>query len=185
MKHLWIFGVIFLTACGGSPAARYSVPQPAVDETIRIAYGSVEVRDVSLPTYAAADEIHSETETGALSSSSSVLWADAPERAVSLALSRNLSELTKAKIANEPWPFQSFPQARVEVRIEEMLAGQDGLFRLKGQYFVASTRGNRERSELFELFSSYDPLGAPQSIAAARGQVILDLARDIAKNGLR
>jgi len=68
---------------------------------------------------------------------------------------------------------------------EEMLAGQDGFFRLKGQYFVASTSGKSERSELFELFAGYDPEGGPKSIAAARGQVILDLARDIARKGLR
>lgn len=184
MKYLSICALIILTACGDGPASRYSVPQPLVDETIRISYGSVEVRDVSLPTYAASDEIHREIE-GALTSSTSVLWADAPARAVSLALSRNLASLTNAKVANEPWPFQSFPQARVEVRIEEMLAGSDGFFRLKGQYFVGSTRGNREHSELFEMFDAYDVEGGPQAIAVARGQVILDLARDIARKGLR
>jgi uncharacterized lipoprotein YmbA len=161
------------------------VPQPAVSETIQISYNSVEIRDVSLPSYAASDEIHREVLGGALESSTAVLWADAPARAVSLALSRNLSELTSAKIANEPWPFESFPQARVVVRIEEMVAGQNGFFRLKGQYFVASTRGNRERSGLFELLTAYDIEAGPNAIAAARGRAILDLAREIAQKGLR
>lgn len=185
MKYLWILGVLALASCGDGPSARYSVPQPIVSDTIRIAYSSVEIRDVSLPTYAASDEIHQEVEGGALSSSAAVLWADAPARAVSLALSRNLSELTTAKVANEPWPFESFPQARVEVRIEDMVAGQNGFFRLKGQYFVASTRGNRERSGLFELLTPYDIEAGPNAIAAARGQVILNLAREIAEKGLR
>jgi uncharacterized lipoprotein YmbA len=185
MKHIWALGFMAVASCGDGPAARYSVPQPTVSETIRISYSSVEIRDVSLPTYAASDEIHRETEGGVLQSSASVLWADAPERAMSLAISRNLSELTTAKIANEPWPFQSFPQARVEVRIEDMVAGQNGLFRLKGQYFVASTRGNRERSGLFELLTAYDIEAGPKAIAAARGQAILELSQEIAKNGLR
>lgn len=184
MKYLGVLALILVASCGDGPAARYSVPQPQVDDTIRISYGSVEVRDVSLPSYAASDEIHREVD-GALSSSTSVLWADVPARAVSLAIARNLSELTTAKVANEPWPFQSFPQARVEVRIEEMVAGSDGLFRLKGQYFVASTRGSRETSNLFELFEPYDVLAGPKAIALARGQIILNLTRDIAKTGLR
>ena len=185
MKFIWTIGLLALASCGDGPAARYSVPQPQVSETIRISYSSVEIRDVSLPTYAASDEIHREGETGALESSTAVLWADAPARAVSLALSRNLSELTSAKIANEPWPFQSFPQARVEVRVEEMVAGQNGFFRLKGQYFVASTRGNRERSDLFEILTPYQLDAGPQAIAAARGEAILSLAREIAQKGLR
>jgi uncharacterized lipoprotein YmbA len=185
MKHFWVLGFLVLASCGDGPSARYSVPQPEVSETIRISYSSVEIRDVSLPTYAASDEIPREVEGGSLESSAAVLWADAPPRAVSLALSRNLAELTTAKIANEPWPFQSFPEARVEVRIEDMVAGLDGFFRLKGQYFVASTRGNRERSGLFELLTPYDVLAGPNAIAAARGQAILNLAREIAQKGLR
>jgi len=83
MKQIWVFSLLCLAACSG-PTARYPVPQPEITETIGISFGSVEVRDVSLPAYAASDEISRETAEGALSSSSSVLWADAPDRAVSL-----------------------------------------------------------------------------------------------------
>ncbi|MEP5757990.1 MAG: ABC-type transport auxiliary lipoprotein family protein [Litoreibacter sp.] len=184
MKSYCVIALMFVAACGGN-SERYTVPQPVVGETQRISYSSVEVRDISLPSYAASDEIHVESESGALQSSASVLWADTPERAVSLALARNLAEITNAKVANEPWPFQSFPQARVEVRIEEMIATNEGVFRLKGQYFVASTRGTRERSGLFELTTPYDQEAGPNAVAVARGQVILALAREIAVSGLR
>lgn len=176
--------VVMLAGCAEAPI-RYTVPSPIVGETIRIAYRSVEVRDVSLPTYAASDEIHVEGEDGALQSSTSVLWADNPERAVSLALARNLAEVTKAKVANEPWPFESFAQARVEVRIEQMLASKLGVFRLQGQYFVSGSDDARERSGLFELSRPYDFEAGPRAIAAARGEVILELAREIARSGLR
>lgn len=185
MRFLWAFCVVFLASCSGETAARYAVPLPQPGERIAIAHASVEVRDVSLPTYAASEEVHRERADGALKSSGMVLWADAPERAVSLELSRNLAQLTRARVANEPWPFESYPQARVEVRVEDMVAGNDGLFRLKGQYFVAVARRARERSGLFSLTVPYDQRGGPVAIAAARGQVVLDLAKIIARDGLR
>jgi hypothetical protein len=43
----------------------------------------------------------------------------------------------------------------------------------------------RERSGFFDLSVAFDPSAGPQAIAVARGQVILDLARFIARNGLR
>ena len=45
-----------LSACGAAPD-RYTVATPAVTEQQRIAFGAVEVREVSLPAYAASDEI--------------------------------------------------------------------------------------------------------------------------------
>ena len=182
----WLFlsvGLI-LTACGGTPD-RFAVTAPSVTDAQRIAFRAVEVRDVSLPSYAASDEIAVLDASGRLVSSSSVLWADAPPRAVALELSRNLAQLTGARVASEPWPFEAFPDARLDVRFESLIAGPDGQFRASGQYFVAVADGGRERSGLFDLAVPYDPDGAPQTIAAARGQIILDLSRFIATNGLR
>ncbi|WP_299302179.1 ABC-type transport auxiliary lipoprotein family protein [uncultured Litoreibacter sp.] len=175
--------VMALGACGGD-ADRYTAAPPAVTETIRIGFGSVEIRDVTLPSYAAADEITLEGEGGVLKSSTSVLWADAPERAIALDMTRNLSKLTSARIASDPWPFEAFPDARLEIRFEELLAGSDGIFRASGQYFVAVEEG-RERSGLFEQSAPFDLEGGPAAIAAARGQVVLDLAKFIARNGLK
>ncbi len=180
---LVIATLIALAACG-SDADRYAVTPPAVTESIRIGFGSVEIRDISLPSYAAADEIHQQVEGGILKSSTSVLWADAPERAIALDLSRNLAKMSGARIASEPWPFESFPDARLEIRFEELLASADGVFRASGQYFVAVEEG-RERSGLFDLAVPFALEGGPAAIATARGQIILDLAEFVARNGLK
>lgn len=174
---------LLLAACGNSE--RFAVSTPEITEKQRIAFSSVEVRDVSLPSYAAADEITLQEDDGTLVSSKDVLWADAPERAVALELSQNLARMTGRRIASEPWPFEAFPVARLEVRFSDLLARTSGEFRASGQYFVAVRDGGRERSGLFDLKVAFDPAGGPNAIAAARGQLILDLARYIARNGLR
>lgn len=173
-----------LVAACGSPE-RFAVSAPPVTQKASIAFASVEVRDVSLPTYAASDEISLQSEDGTLVSSSDVLWADSPERAVALELSRNLARLTDRRIASEPWPFEAFPDARLEVRFTDLVAKTTGQFTATGQYFVAVSDGRRERSGLFDLSVPFDANGGPTAIARARGQLILDLAEYIARNGLR
>lgn len=169
-----------LGACGAPD--RIAVQSPAVTETLRIGFASVEVKDVSLPSYAAADEIAQQAPDGSLITSK-VLWADAPERAIGLELSRNLVRLTRARIASEPWPFEEDAAATLDVRFGDLVAGTDGVFRASGQYFVGVYEG-RERSGLFELSVQYDPEGGPAAIARARGQIILDLAVYLARDGL-
>lgn len=179
-----LFGsLLALAACAGS-ATRYSVAPPPVTETVRVSFRAIEVREISLPTYAAADEISVQDASGKLINEGGALWADSPERAVSMELSRDLSRLTGARVASSPWPFEAFPDARLEVRFESLIAGADGQFRAAGQYFVGVTDGRRERSGLFELAVPFDPTGGPQAIAIARGQLILNLATYIAQNGL-
>jgi len=173
-----------LAACSGSPD-RYAISAPTVTETLRIGFGSVEIKDVSLPTYAAADEIAVQDIDGKLITNKDLLWADSPERAVALELSRNLSKLSGARVASEPWPFEAFPDARLEVRFESLVARSDGQYQTSGQYFVGVSDGGRERSGRFDLAVAFDPLAGPQAIAQARGQIILDLASYIARNGLR
>jgi uncharacterized lipoprotein YmbA len=171
-----------LAACGSSES--FAVRTPAVTEKVSIAFGSVEVRDVSLPSYAAANEIHTQTDDGTLISSSKVLWADAPERAVALELSQNLARMSGRRIASEPWPFEAQPEARLEIRFAELVATTGGSFRASGQYFVAVGDGRRERSGLLDLTVPFDPQGGPAAIARARGHLILNLATFIARNGL-
>lgn len=176
--------VLLLSACSGT-ALRYPVPVPEITETVAIRFGSVEVRDVSLPSYAAAEEIQIQRADGALVSQADVLWADDPSREVSLALSRNLAALTSAKVANEPWPFDGFADARVEVRIEDLLAVETGLFRLTGQYFVAPTSGRGDRSDSFSVVVPFDADGGIAAIGTARAQALLELSEIIARDGLR
>jgi len=173
-----------LAACGSNPD-RYTVTPPAVTEKVRIGFASVEVKDVSLPSYAAADEIAVEGADGKLETNSDLLGADAPERAVALELARTFVKLSGARVASEPWPFEAFPDARLEVRFESLIAQSDGQFRASGQYFVAVPDDRRERSGMFELSVSFDVDGGPKAIAQARGLIIRDVATYIAKKGLR
>ena len=179
-----VLAAVMVLGCAPSPD-RYTVVSPDISETQRIAFSSVEVRNVSLPAYAASDEITVQDADGRLVSDGSVLWADTPDRAVAQELSRNLSRITGARVAASPWPLETLPAARLEVRFETLLAGADGQYRAQGQYFVAVPEGGRERFGLFDLAVPYDLEAGAGAIAAARGQLILDLSRDIARRGLR
>ena len=184
-RRILTLGLVLATLTACSNAERFAVQSPTVTEQVSIAFGAVEVRDVSLPSYVAADEITTQAADGTLVSSKSVLWADAPERAVALELSQNLARMTGRRVASEPWPFEAFPDARLEVRFSELVASAAGEFRTSGQYFVGVSDGRRERSGLFDLTVAFDPKGGPNAIAAARGRLILNLATYIAKNGLK
>lgn len=173
-----------LAAC--SAPERYVVPQTPVEGArVPIRYGTVAIREVSLPTYAASEEIQSRGANGAVTSSGSVLWADDPARAITQDVARYLTEITGAQVAAEPWPFFDRAQATVEIRVSDMLAEADGSFRLTGQYFVAPDAGGRGRAAAFALAAPVAPDGGPAAIAAARGQTVRDLALMIARNGLR
>lgn len=182
MKPFAAAAALALLAACGAPD-RIAVKPPAITETVGIGFRSVEVKDVSLPSYAAADEIAQQAPDGTLITSK-VLWADAPERAIGLELSRNLARLSRKRVASEPWPFEEDAVATLDVRFAELVAGTDGVYRATGQYFVGVYQG-RERSGLFDLSVAYDPKGGPAAIAAARGQIILDLAKYLASEGLR
>ncbi len=173
-----------LAACGGTPDARVAVPRADVMQQQRISYNTVALRSVSLPTYAASDEIYIAGLDGVISPGAGLLWADEPGRALTLELTRYLAQITGARVASEPWPFLERPQAEVELRIEEMLAHADGTFRLSGQYFVAPENG-RDRANLFALVVPIGGTFSAQDIAAARGAAMRQLAGEIAAKGLR
>ena len=175
--------VALLAACGG-PDRLLPTPQTTATERVASRFASIEVLEVSLPTYAAGEEIVVEAGGGALETSD-LLWADDPTRAVTLALTRNLTEVTGARVAPQPWPFDSFPDARVDVRVEQFLATRDGTIRLSGQYFVADMDGRgRDRARLFSLATPIVSEAGVTDAIAARGKLIADLAVMIAKDGL-
>lgn len=184
LKAVLLSAAIALSACNGSPD-RYTVTPPEITEKVRIGFGSLEVKDVSLPSYAAADEIAVRDVDGKLVTKKDLLWADNPERAIALELARNFAKMSGARVASEPWPFDAFPDARLEVRFESLVAQSDGNFSTTGQYFVSTTDGGRERSGMFDLTVPYDTEGGPQAIAQARGLIVRDLATEIARKGLR
>ncbi len=168
-----------------SQTLRYPVPVVQPTEKVSIRFRSVEVRDVSLPEYAELSEIGSQAPDGAIVTDKSLLWADNPVRSVTLELARNLGLITGATVASEPWPFDDFADARVEVRIEEMLRDRENRFLLTGQYFVATSGGGLNRARLFQLAVPVAGESAPADVAAARGRIIADLALLIARDGLR
>ncbi|MEP2640671.1 ABC-type transport auxiliary lipoprotein family protein [Roseobacter sp.] len=186
MKRLCVTTLLCsaLLACTATPD-RYVVPNTQATDRQRIGFRAVEIREVSLPTYAASDEITRQGPDGALVSDGAVLWADTPERAVALELARHLTQLSGARVASAPWPFEGSPDARLELRFETLVANDEGAFHASGQYFVAVSDGRAERSGLFDLTVPFDPAAGPPAIAAARGQAILDVARFVAVNGLR
>jgi len=187
-RHALLLCATLLAAagCGGPDPLRFSVPAaPAAGERVAIRYGTVEIREVSLPAYAASEEIYVRGPDGALAASPELLWSDEPSRAMSLEMARYLAQITGAQVASEPWPFNDRAQAVVEIRVEEMLADAAGLFQLSGQYFVAPDASGGGRSGLFSLSAAYAPEGGAPAIAAARGQAVRDLAALIAREGLR
>ncbi|WP_380058870.1 membrane integrity-associated transporter subunit PqiC (plasmid) [Falsihalocynthiibacter sp. SS001] len=178
----FVCSLALLAACSSS--VLYPVTTPPISGSVNTSVRSLEVRDVSLPSYAAAEEITIQNSDGSLSTAGSALWADIPVRAISLELSRNIAALTGARVASEPWPFETRPQARLEVRMDELLPGADGVYRGSGQYFVGSTEGGRDRAGSFALSVPFDPKGGPLAISRARGQLIQNLARKIATEAM-
>ena len=186
MNKLTILATLLLAGCFSSSEVRYAVPEISPQARVSVAYRSVEVRDVTLPSYAELEEIFVETLDGSLTSSA-LLWADDPSRGVTLELTRALAVITQRPVASEPWPFESFPDARVEVRVEEFVASlRTQEFRLAGQYFVASLEGRgQDRSGVFRVSVALPEEPGPGIIAAARGQAMALLAEQIAEEGLR
>lgn len=172
-----------LLSCS-APATLYSTDAPTPQDRIAIGFASVEVRDVSLPTYAASDVIAIEGPDGVLLNDETLRWADEPERAVALELTRQLVQLSGARIASEPWPFEEFPDAELSLRFETFLPRANGQFEAKGQYFVSTYDGTGDASGLFDLSVPYDLARGPAAIAEARGVLVLELAELIAREGL-
>jgi len=181
---LLLLSLPILAACGGPPPQRVAIPKAEIAEKIGISYRTVELREVSLPSYASAEEIYVADEAGLLNSREGLLWADDPSRAITLEISRQLAQVTGAQVASEPWPFEEPAQARVEVRIEDILAQSNGTFRLAGQYFV-STETGRDRARLFDLTVPINGMDTVAGIAQARGQAVRRLVVEIARSGLR
>lgn len=180
---LALLSLALLAGCGADPV-RYASPPVASGNRIPVSVGQLEVREVSLPAYARTEEIWRETPGGALEADTSVLWADDPARGVTQELSGHLAALTGARVAAEPWPFEDLPQARLVVRVDEMLAGADGRFRLSGQYFVARLSAGRDTAGTFRVSAPIPPESGVPGIAAARAAAVRDLARLIAARGL-
>ena len=138
---------------------------------------------MQLPTYAASEEIFVAEPGGAITPLGP-LWADDPGRAMTLQLARDIGTITGAQAAPEPWPFRDYAAAKVDVRLEDMLATGTGQFRLSGQFFVAPDEGGRDRSGSFAIEVPLPEEPSAAAIATARSAAVTELAEQIARRGL-
>lgn len=175
------FGLaLALAACGGN-APRYLIDPPAPQLRLTTAARTIMLRDVSLPEYAAASEMAVQEEGGAVKNAPRALWADLPERSVTLALARQLDAALSATVAAEPWPLTGLPDAEVEVRVEQSLAGADNVFRLQGQYYVRADEVSVGPASAPFAISVPMAGTAPADIANAQSAAIAELAAVIAR----
>ncbi|MHA6343954.1 PqiC family protein [Roseivivax sp. CAU 1761] len=174
-----------LAACGPGDQ-RFATPPSAPEARVASRYPTLEVVEVTLPTYAAGEEIFVEEPGGAITELGP-LWADDPARAVTLQLSRDLGAITGAQVAPEPWPFRTFPAAKVDVRLEDMRATLAGGFMMSGQFFVAPEEGEGvgDRAGSFRIEVPLPENPSVRVIAAARSAAVTALAEQIARQGLR
>lgn len=181
MKRLLMTAALTsLVACAGiSDRIDYTALQS--DLSLRAFVGTAMVRTVSLPTYAAAEEVAIETAPGVISTTDDLLWADEPERAATLTITRHLDDILSATVGPEPWPFAGLPDVAIDIRVTQMLAGADGFFRLTGQYYVGGDGVDfRDTSDGFAITVPLAGEGTA-AVAAAQSQAVLDLSEDIAR----
>ncbi|EPX86401.1 hypothetical protein ruthe_01216 [Rubellimicrobium thermophilum DSM 16684] len=186
LRLLCLAALVLPVACAPAPL-RVAVPPVTVAERIPSAFATVELLDVSLPAYAETDDIFVQDEGGALRRLGRTRWADEPARAFTLDLAQALADLTGARVAPEPWPFEDRAAARVDVRLSEAVADRArGEYVLRGQIFVAAQDGTgRDRAGAFRIAVPLPPDPGPAAIAAARAGATLMLAQEIAAKGLR
>lgn len=167
-----------LTACSDNKA-RYVIAPEAETSQLRLRVSTIEVQDVSLPTYASATELVAADDAGALRPVSKSIWADDPVRAVTGALARSLEAKSTATVAAEPWPLSEPAQARLIVRVDQMVATADGRFTFAGQFALSSSTGTlREGLHRFEIFVPMVD-GSPANVADATGKAVGELADQV------
>lgn len=169
-----------LAGCAG-PIDRIA-QQPATSSLdLRPLVRSAMVREVSLPSYAAAEEVARERADGLITSNPDVLWADAPERAVTLALTQNLSAILNTTVGPEPWPFVGLPDVSIDVWVSQMLAKADGSYVLAGQFFVGGDGSDFANSARTFDISVPMPDQSLASISAAQSAALVQLSELIAR----
>lgn len=183
MRGLLIVTITALLA-GCASDQRFGAETPVPSQNVAVRFGAIEVVQATLPAYGASEEISVRKADGGIAPLGP-LWADDPARAVTLQLARDLGAITGAVSAPAPWPFRNLPDVRVDVRIEDFLATDTGVFLLSGQYFVAPETGGRDRARRFSFSVPLDDPATAGGIAKASGDAVSRLALEIAQNGLR
>jgi uncharacterized lipoprotein YmbA len=181
ITRVFTFGLLAALAACTTPTDRLALtPQPSSLE-LRPLVGSAMVRTVSLPAYAAAEEVARELPGGLIATNDDVLWADSPERAVTLVLTSGLGDILNTDVGPEPWPFVGLPDVAIDIRVTRMLAGADGTFRLTGQYFVGGDGIDfRNTAHRFDIAVGMTDQSLTQ-ITTAQATALRLLSEDIAQ----
>lgn len=177
-RRFFLLSGLALTGCAADPAL-FLVEPPAPTKALRISVSSIEVKDTTLPTYAEASEIAYESEDGSIRLVPDTLWADDATRAFTASLVSYLANGTTARVAAEPWPLETWPQAELTVRVDKMLARANGQFQLSGQFALTSSDG--VISDRMRNFDIQVPLNGQGSLAIANatGRAIAALGEEI------
>ena len=177
--------VLGLAGCSTS-LTQVAVPPVTTDLRVRPVVSSLVVRDISLPRYAAGDSLVFAGEGGVINSLPTIVWADTPERGLTLNLADTLGRITGARVAAEPWPFSDQPAASVTVRVTQFLGGFNtttgtGALEFAGSYAISPVdSGLSDRSGRFDI--SVPMLdGSPQALAAAQSVALGQLAETLAR----
>lgn len=180
MTKLFPFALALFVAACGSNNDLYLINAEAGASEIRVSPRSIEVKEVTLPAYAAASEIAYQTPEGALKTVKNALWAEDPQAAVTRIIAERLDTGTSASAAAEPWPLLDGPDTTLNIRIDRMVARSDNQFELSGQFAAASSTGGRDRLRRFSILM---PMAnsSPAAIAKATGDALAQLSQDIAQ----
>ncbi len=188
LRPVALLALCGLSACGllGRDPLRIAVPAPVTEGRVAIRFASVELLEAELPDYADQEDIYVQGVGGAITQTRGFVWADDPSRAFTLELTRALGGLTGARVAPDPWPYDEPAEARVDVRVAEFSPDLTrGEFVISGEYFVAAfDESGRDTAREFRATAPLPPEAGPAAIAAARSQATVNLARQIATNGL-
>lgn len=178
-----LLGTALLGACSDpEKTGRFLIDPPTAGVQVPNRLGTAELKDVSLPEYAADQEVAYQSPDGAVRSNPDNLWADSPSRAFTTTLARAISDVSGATVIGEPWPLAQPPARQVEVRVERALAQANNTYRLSGRYFVSDdglSGGGANHARSFDISV---PMAAPgpAATAAAASQAITALAQQIA-----
>ena len=179
-KFTALICLALMAACSG-PSTFVDLEPRTSDLRLRSLVGSAMVREVSLPTYAAAEEVAQEIAPGIISTNENFLWADEPQRAMTLALTSHLDQILTATVGPDPWPFAGLPDVSIEVRVSHMLAGVDQVYRLRGQYYVGGDGIDfRNSSHTFDIEVPLIDQSAG-GVSAAHAEAVERLSEEIAR----
>ena len=189
MRILLLLLPLALAGCITGEPLRYVVEPAleAVNERVRTSADTISIVEVSLPDYAKETKLFVEGEReNALEALENADWGDEPERAFANTLVRELTQITGAEVATEPWPLGGVPEAELRVRVSHMVVRNDGVVSLAGHFSIRrDIRVERNKVELFSLevpVVSTGPEGrTPADVVRAHSRAWRELAGEIAR----